>query len=179
MPVVWMLNLLGYEIPRSWRLTFLDWQISFWELCDAHKTRVFLLGGESTVVNRFIDEISEGKKNIELNGHHGYFHDDQNQLIIDKINAFETDILLVGMGMPKQEIWIKENQLSLRARVIMPIGGYFDYIAGNTYTPPRWSGKVGMEWFFRLIADPKKLTYRYLVTPWPVFFSLLRELWKK
>ena len=75
---------------------------------------------------------------------------------------------MVGMGMPRQELWIHDNFDHLSTTVILPAGAAIDYIAGVVPTPPRWMGKVGLEWTFRLAAEPKRLRHRYLLEPWSV-----------
>jgi len=67
--------------------------------------------------------------------------------------------------MPRQEHWILENFDRLDANVILPSGAATNYVAGVVPDPPRWTGKLGLEWACRLFAEPKRLTYRYLVEP--------------
>jgi len=76
------------------------------------------------------------------------------------------------MGMPRQEYWISNNFSDLTANIILPSGAAIDYIAGVVPTPPRWSGKIGLEWLFRFVVEPKRLAYRYLIEP----FFVLRLL---
>ena len=89
----------------------------------------------------------------------GYFDarygSSENEALLGRINAYRPDLLMVGMGMPRQEIWTQENFARLNADVILSsIGAAFDYIAGAVPTPPRWSGRMGLEWFFRLAHEP-------------------------
>jgi len=177
MPIIFMLKALGYKVPTNWRLTFLDWQHSFFPMANEKQWSVFILGATEESNDSFLNIMKQRYPDIKFNGHHGFFKD--NDQIISEINSHSPDILLVGMGMPKQEIWIKNNKKELNTKLIMPLGGYFDYIAGNTYTPPRLAGKLGLEWLFRLVANPRRLAFRYLVEPWPVVFNFLKYLHKK
>jgi N-acetylglucosaminyldiphosphoundecaprenol N-acetyl-beta-D-mannosaminyltransferase len=86
--------------------------------------------------------------------------------VVEAINAYRPDIVLVGMGMPRQEIWVLENQAKLGPCVTFTVGGAFDYEAGVQRPSPRWMGQVGMEWLFRLMVDPQRLFTRYCVEPW-------------
>ncbi|MNT87771.1 putative N-acetylmannosaminyltransferase [compost metagenome] len=70
------------------------------------------------------------------------------------------------MGMPRQELWIADNIEAMPQAVILPVGAAFDYEAGVQKAAPRWMGRLGVEWLFRLFADPKRLFTRYCVEPW-------------
>ena len=180
MPVVWMLRLLGHRIDRSWRTTFLDWDHSLLTMADKQRWRIFLLGTTDENNLAALAKLQARYPDVVFAGHHGYILNSEgcteNHNILNKINDFRPDILLVGMGMPLQELWISESHQKLNAKVIMPLGGYFDYIAGAAYTPPRWTGKLGLEWLARLLASPRRLAYRYLAEPWPVILQFSRDL---
>jgi N-acetylglucosaminyldiphosphoundecaprenol N-acetyl-beta-D-mannosaminyltransferase len=92
------------------------------------------------------------------------------------VNAFKPHVLLVGMGMPRQEAWLRANLDALDCGVALPMGAAFDYEAGAIPTPPRWMGQVGMEWLFRLIAEPRRLSSRYLIEPWSLIGPALADL---
>ena len=77
---------------------------------------------------------------------------------------------MVGMGMPLQEHWIAENYDKLGNAVILPCGAAIDYFAGAIPTPPRWAGRLGLEWLYRLLAEPTRLWKRYLIEPWFLLF---------
>jgi len=80
---------------------------------------------------------------------------------IDKINNNSVDILFVGLGCPKQEIWINDNIDKINS-VMLGVGAAFDFISGNKKQAPKWMVHFGLEWFFRLISEPKRLWKRYL-----------------
>jgi N-acetylglucosaminyldiphosphoundecaprenol N-acetyl-beta-D-mannosaminyltransferase len=82
------------------------------------------------------------------------------------------------MGMPRQEIWVLNNLEKLHAKVILTCGACMDYIAGEIPTPPRWMGRVGLEWLYRLLSEPGRLWKRYLVEPWFLGGLLVRDLWE-
>jgi N-acetylglucosaminyldiphosphoundecaprenol N-acetyl-beta-D-mannosaminyltransferase len=114
---------------------------------------------------------------------HGYFDADpqsqDNARVLSEIAQFAPHLLMVGMGMPRQEYWIHQNFARLYANVILPSGAAMDYVAGAAYIPPRWSGRVGLEWAFRLAAEPKRLWRRYLLEPWYVVGIVMRDIIKK
>ena len=110
----------------------------------------------------------------------GYFdlESSKNQNICDKINNFEPNILMVGMGMPRQERWILKNFDILQVNVILNCGACFDYIAGEQKTPPRILGKLGLEWFFRFLNDPNRLFRRYFIEPFYLIPLMFKDFFK-
>ncbi len=81
--------------------------------------------------------------------------------IIARINAAKTDILLVGFGNPKQELWAGRHAAELHCPVAIGVGGTFNFISGNVKRAPVWMQKSGTEWIFRLIQEPGRLWKRY------------------
>lgn len=105
----------------------------------------------------------------------GYFELDEEAAVVTAVNKFAPHVLMVGMGMPRQEAWVVRNVDKIDARAILTCGACMDYRAGVTVTPPRWAGRVGLEWLFRLVREPRRLAVRYLIEPWPVLWRFLRE----
>ncbi|MBT8123603.1 MAG: WecB/TagA/CpsF family glycosyltransferase [Gammaproteobacteria bacterium] len=85
----------------------------------------------------------------------------ENLQVVAQINAAEVDVLFVGIGCPKQELWMAENKNQLNC-VMLGVGAAFDFIAGEKRHAPRWIQMVGLEWLFRLVSEPKRLWKRYL-----------------
>jgi len=83
--------------------------------------------------------------------------------VVSAINTAEVDILFVGIGCPKQERWMAEHKDKLSC-VMLGVGAAYDFIAGEKKHAPRWVQKIGMEWFFRLCSEPKRLWRRYFST---------------
>lgn len=96
--------------------------------------------------------------------------------VTDAISAARPDVLLVGMGMPRQERWVARFRDRLPPCVILTVGAAFDYEAGVTPTPPRWSGRLGVEWLFRFAAEPRRLFFRYFIEPWSLIGPALADL---
>ena len=80
-----------------------------------------------------------------------------------KINAARPDVVWVGLGMPKQDLWAAKHQDSIEAPVIMAVGAAFDFHADIVRQAPRWLQRSGGEWLFRLIQEPRRLWRRYLI----------------
>jgi len=87
--------------------------------------------------------------------------DEEDAKVIEEINNTNVDILFVGIGCPKQEIWMAEHKEQLHC-VMLGVGAAFDFIAGNKKHAPRWVQRIGLEWLFRLLSEPKRLWKRYL-----------------
>src|SRR6202011_2227169 len=107
-----------------------------------------------------------------VGSHHGYFepdspHDDR---VVEDINARRPDIVLVGMGTPKQELWVERNGSRLDTEVLWTVGALFDYVSGRVPRAPGWLADNGLEWIFRLAIEPQRMWRRYLLGN-PVFIS--------
>lgn len=85
-----------------------------------------------------------------------------NEFIIKEINSFQPDVLFVGMTAPKQEKWVYENYAVINAEHICSIGAVFDFYAGTKARAPKWMINSGLEWFHRLMMEPRRLWNRYL-----------------
>jgi N-acetylglucosaminyldiphosphoundecaprenol N-acetyl-beta-D-mannosaminyltransferase len=96
--------------------------------------------------------------------------------IRDEIEAFAPDVVMVGMGMPRQEAWVVRNHALIKPCAIFTVGAAFDYEAGVQKAAPRWMGRLGVEWLFRLVVDPMRLFRRYCIEPWSLIPAALRTL---
>jgi N-acetylglucosaminyldiphosphoundecaprenol N-acetyl-beta-D-mannosaminyltransferase len=183
MSLVFFGRLLGLPLYRTHRQTHLDWIRPLLAEAARRGWRVFYLGSRPGVAAHGAELLRREFPTLALETAHGYFdaqrESTENQAVIEAINRFRPDLLLVGMGMPRQERWILDNRDALDAGVIFNVGGLMDYIAGATATPPRWMGRLGFEWLFRLLSDPARLWRRYLVEPWFIMRIFVIELLRK
>jgi N-acetylglucosaminyldiphosphoundecaprenol N-acetyl-beta-D-mannosaminyltransferase len=123
----------------------------------------YLLGASPEACPRAAEEARRRFPDWELRGyHHGYLGDDATEDVISRINAAGVDLLLVGMGNPRQELWIHENAKRLDVRVCVGVGGLFDYWAGDLDRAPVWMRRAGIEWIHLMLRQPRKLR-RYLI----------------
>lgn len=178
MPLIAWGRLLGHDLGRMHRNTYLDWREDFWALASARGWRVFHLGCKPGVGAKAQAAIAGRWPGAVLAERDGYFDmaGAENAAVLAQIEAFRPDILFVGMGMPRQERWIVENWARLPDAVIFPIGAAYDYEAGVVPTPPRWTAAIGMEWFARFLAEPGRLFHRYFVEPWSLVPAALGDL---
>jgi N-acetylglucosaminyldiphosphoundecaprenol N-acetyl-beta-D-mannosaminyltransferase len=179
MPLVALARLYGYRVTRRQRVTYVDWMGPLMESAVANQWRVFYLGSKPGVAERGASILREKFHGLQISAAQGYFNANplgrENQEVIDLIGEYKPHLLMVGMGMPRQEYWIHDNFKQLCANVILPSGAAIDYIAGAISTPPRWAGRVGLEWAFRLAAEPRRLATRYFVEPWFLLGVIARD----
>jgi N-acetylglucosaminyldiphosphoundecaprenol N-acetyl-beta-D-mannosaminyltransferase len=179
MPLVALARLYGYRVKRNQRVTYVDWMGPLMESAAANRWRIFYLGSAPGVAEKGAAILREQFSGLEIRTMHGYFNADprgrENQEVVNRIEEYKPHLLMVGMGMPRQEYWIHDNLSRLNANVILPSGAAIDYVAGAIDTPPRWAGRAGLEWAFRLLSEPKRLWVRYLVEPWSVLGVIVAD----
>jgi N-acetylglucosaminyldiphosphoundecaprenol N-acetyl-beta-D-mannosaminyltransferase len=164
----------GTKVSRSSRVTYVDWLPLLLKRATIAKWRVFYLGSRPGVAEKGKALLEQRYPGLILDVANGYFdmRGSENEIILDKIHSFSPDLLMVGMGMPRQERWILDNISNLGSLVVLPCGASMDYVAGAIPTPPRWAGLWGIEWLYRLVAEPRRLWRRYLFEPWHLSFLM-------
>ena len=180
MALVALARLCGHKINREHRITYVDWVHPLVAEAARNHWRIFYLGGAPGVAERGAAILHEQHLGLQIKTVHGYFDTDpagpENRAMLAAIAAYRPHILMVGMGMPRQENWIHDNRNALAANVILPCGAVMDYVAGAIATPPRWAGRTGLEWAFRLANEPRRLWQRYLVEPWSLSGLVVQEI---
>lgn len=136
-------------------------------LCKgAQKTgvKIFLLGAGGDIAKQVKINIQRRYPAANIVGtQDGYFDVKETKNVILKINESKADILLVAMGAPLQEQWIDQYRQVIDAKVCIGVGGLFDFYSGRISRSPLWLRKLGCEWIWRLIQEPKRMWKRYLV----------------
>lgn len=132
-----------------------------------HALSVFLLGAASGVAERAAERIHARWRGVRVVDVYsppmGFEHDAAEcRRIAARINAAAPDVLLIGLGAPKQELWIAESAPALRTRVALCIGATIDFLADEKRRAPLWMQRFGIEWLHRLISEPRRLARRYL-----------------
>ena len=139
--------------------------------------RYFFLGSTEEVLGKIRENMQTRLPNIELAGTYSppfdEFSEEENQRIIETINKSRATVLWVGMTAPKQEKWIYRNRSRLKVPIIGAVGAAFDYFTG-TKKRPQWMSDRGLAWLYRLIAEPRRLWRRYLISA-PVFLYLVMK----
>ncbi len=107
------------------------------------------------------------------------FTADENEAMIGTVNSFEPDVLFIGMTAPKQEKWAYQHFSVLKAGHVCCIGAVFDFYAGTVQRAPQWVIKIGMEWCYRLVKEPRRMWRRYLVGNTKFVLEIFLEKIKK
>jgi N-acetylglucosaminyldiphosphoundecaprenol N-acetyl-beta-D-mannosaminyltransferase len=166
MPLVYWARVLGHPVTKRDRVTYVDWVHPLMATAASEGWRVFYLGGKPGVAARAAERLRRQYPALVLETRHGYFTPEENDAVLEEIAFFGPHVLMVGMGMPRQEHWVLDNLERISANAILTAGACFDYVAGVVPTPPRWMGRMGLEWLYRLCSEPRRLYRRYLLEPW-------------
>ncbi len=163
MSVVWALRASGQPIPE--RVTGVDLMARLLAAASEHRLRVYFLGARREVITTLVERVRTKYPGIEIAGFRdGYFGPDDHLGLIEEIRAARAHILFVGMPTPFKETWCERHRRRLDVPVIIGVGGSFDVLAGFIRRAPRWLQSLGLEWFWRLLMEPRKLWKRYLTT---------------
>lgn len=174
MPLVWLARLNGF----NWvdRVYGPDFMLEFCRISEHSGLRHYLYGSTATVVEKLAIELLRSFPGLVICGAYspamtpisGASHLDD----VARIRASGADIVWVGLGTPKQELWMAANAPHLEHCMLMGVGAAFDFHAKVKRQAPRWMQRMGLEWSFRLLSEPRRLARRYLVGI-PRFFLLL------
>lgn len=146
------------------RLPGIEMMESILKYCNNAKKSIYLLGSSSENVENAAKNIRETYPNIDIAGYHdGYFDENEELKIVDKINDVKPDILFVAMGAPKQEKWMYKYRKILNVKVAMGVGGAVDVWAGAVKRAPKIFRKIGLEWFYRIITNPKRIKRSFVL----------------
>lgn len=154
------------------------------EICKNYHRRsggVFFLGGMNGAAIAAKDRINDDLKRTVVVGAHspswGFeSNPDECQSIVKMINDSGATIVAVGVGAPKQEMWmLKHADIMPSVHTFIAVGATIDFLAGKVRRAPPWISNIGLEWLFRLIQEPKRLAKRYLVDDFPFFWLLIKQ----
>jgi N-acetylglucosaminyldiphosphoundecaprenol N-acetyl-beta-D-mannosaminyltransferase len=176
-PLVWCSRWLGQCLPE--RVTGVDLVDVLCQRAAAEGKKVFLLGSRHDTVETLASRLRARHPNLQIEFADGYFGRDESEARVALINASGADILFVGMGVPLQEYFLEEHWDRLNVGLALAVGGSFEVLAGERLRAPRWVQRVGMEWLFRLVQEPRRLFARYVVTNTQFVWFLLDALRKK
>ena len=151
--------------PLKERVAGYDLVQSVFEKIKSTDKTVYFLGGGKGIAETAKAKMEEKHKGIKIVGvHDGYFDEKEEKLLIDEINSLKPDLVLVGIGFPKQEKWIYNHKDMLNAKAFIGVGGSFDGMSGNVKRAPDIFIKLGLEWFYRLVKQPSRF-FRMLQLP--------------
>jgi N-acetylglucosaminyldiphosphoundecaprenol N-acetyl-beta-D-mannosaminyltransferase len=179
MPTVWLGRLHGFE--KMQRVYGPDLMLA---LCDpslGKGYKHFLYGGGVGGADCLSDSLIKRFPGLQIVGvispPFRQLTQDEDTEVINRINNAAPDIVWVGLGAPKQEIWMYDHRNQIDAPVMIGVGAAFDFLAGKKKQAPRWMQRNGLEWFYRLMSEPKRLWKRYLINnPLFIWYVVLQEL---
>jgi len=179
-PILFASRLLGKPLPET---------VPGSDLCPAlfeaanqgGGLRVFLLGAAEGVGERAAAAIQARWPKVSICGVYsppmGFsVNTSSSNIALEKINAAKPDVLVVGLGAPKQEIWVHAMRHALQVKVALCTGATIDFLAGEKKRAPAWIRRIKMEWLHRALSEPGRLLGRYLYDAW-VFPRLLIKEW--
>jgi N-acetylglucosaminyldiphosphoundecaprenol N-acetyl-beta-D-mannosaminyltransferase len=167
-PVVWAANLLQIAIPETVPGSDMIPAIFTYAQKYSKPVKVFLLGAMPGVADRAKMLIHEQYTSVEVVGtlspDFGFDRDSiASNTICDIVNQSDADLLVLGLGAPKQELWIDMYANQLKVNAAFCVGATIDFIAGEKPRAPMWMRKIGLEWVHRLLSEPKRLAKRYSI----------------
>lgn len=171
MPILFLANLLGTRLSRANRTTSLDFYDKLFARGVARGWRFAFVGATPPTLRAGLEILRARFPGLDIEGRDGFFDVEDTkpgstaEAVVDWLRTGSHDIVIAGMGMPRQEDWIQRVQDRVPTRVFLPVGAYLDYQVGVQRPAPRWMGQIGLEWLYRLIRSPRRLSYRYLVEP--------------
>jgi N-acetylglucosaminyldiphosphoundecaprenol N-acetyl-beta-D-mannosaminyltransferase len=160
------LHYLGIELPLQYRVSYSLMMPALLDYCHQNGRSVFLLGASPQNLNTAVHNLSQRYPQATFSGYHGYFsleNEPENQRVIQMINRIKPNILVVGMGMPRQEEWVWKYRDQLEVNAILVGGAVIDRLAGKVGDCPAFIANRGLEWLYRLVQEPKRLAVRYLL----------------
>jgi N-acetylglucosaminyldiphosphoundecaprenol N-acetyl-beta-D-mannosaminyltransferase len=177
--VIWASKLLGK--PLKERVAGIDLMENLVELAHQKNYKIYCLGAKEEVVSKVVSHYKEKYSPKIIAGYrNGYFTKEEEPKIAKEIAESGANILFVAITSPKKENFLYENRETLKVvNFIMGVGGSFDVVSGLVKRAPPWMQRSGLEWFYRLIQEPKRMRKRYLIGNSKFIFLILKEKFKK
>ena len=161
------------------RFNWTDNSSNYLKYCETQGYSVYFIGGTTEIIDKAVANISKQFPRLTIAGWNNGYEDLYNTDIINKVNSISPNIVWVGLGSPRQELWIAENTPKLNFNVIQAVGDIFSYYAGTKRRGPKIIRKIGLEWFIRLIYNPTIYWKRYLLGIPKFIFIILKERFTK
>lgn len=168
--VVWAARLLGTQMPERVATTDLIYPLI--AQLAARRKRVFFFGGPPGIAEAAAQRLRVAYAGVEIRAEHGYLTGIQTARLIGEINDWRPDVLFVGLGDPLQQRWVARYREQLSVPAILTCGGLFDWTSGANRRPPQWMISGGLEWLWRVLLEPRRLSRRYLIGN-PLFLARL------
>ncbi len=174
MGVVWAARFLRLPLPE--RVPGIDLMMRLLALAHERRHRVFCLGATQEVLDEVLAQIRRDYPGVQIAGaHHGYFDEANDQDVAEQIMSAKPDMLFAAMSSPKKEEFLARWSKQMNVPVCHGVGGAFDVMAGKVRRAPHIWQRLGMEWLYRTLQEPRRLWRRYLVTNTLFGWMVLRQ----
>jgi len=178
--IYFILKIIYHRYSNSFkRLVSTDFHYSLLEIGEKNKYKFYFLGDTTDTLSRFREKILEKYPQLEIVGLSNGYEDLNSKNLITQINDSGADILLIGLGVPKQEEWLIKNSTFLNVSVRITVGAFFTFYSGKIKRAPKLMRKLYLEWLFRFIHEPKRLFERYVIEFPKTFYLVFLEKWRK
>jgi len=181
-PVVWSSRFLRKPVPQ--RVAGSDLVPALFDAVQEDQPlRVYLLGAGPGVAERAAANIRRRWPAIQVVGTYsppiGFERDEaENEAIVDRVRQSRPEVLIVGLGAPKQELWVHKHYKRLAAKAALCVGATIDFLAGEKRRAPSWMRQAGLEWVYRACSEPRRLAGRYARDAWIFPRLVAREWWR-
>lgn len=147
-------QILGKPLPE--RVAGYDLMRQLLSVLNEQKLKLYMLGAQEETIEKAVETIRKEYPNLQLAGYHHGFFKWEDPAIINEIKATKPDLILVALGVPRQEKWIAEHLDEVEKGVFIGVGGSFDVLAGTVKRAPEIWQKLNLEWFYRLLKQPSR-----------------------
>lgn len=176
-PIVWLAK--WYKTPLKGKISGSDLLPLLCDMAAKKQYKMFLLGAAEGVADKAAKNLCIKYPGLQIAGTYSPpygFEKDEAELnkIFDMVTKAKPHILIVGLGCPKQELFIYHNREKLQVPISLGLGASIDFEAGEVKRAPKWMSEVGLEWFYRVLQDPKRLAKRYFVDDMKIFRLALK-----
>ncbi len=177
MPLVWVATWQGIKgIKRTYGP---DLMLAFCQMSEKKGYKHYFYGGSLEACRLLETRLKERFPRINIVGKISppfrHLTSEEDLKMVEEINRSNPDVLWVGLGSPKQDYWMCEHRSLLNVPVMIGVGAAFDFLAGTKPQAPKWMQSIGLEWFFRLCCEPKRLWRRYLIGNSKFIYYLLQD----
>jgi len=177
MPLVWLARAKGFKLKQ--RVYGYALMKKLFDVSEKNNFGHYFYGSTDAVLKKMLENIKKTYPSLKINGSYSppfrQLEEAEKDSIVKDINNSGADIIWVGLGYPKQEIWMYEYRKLIKRPVLIGVGAAFDFLSGNKAQAPLWMQNAGLEWLFRLFCEPKRLWRRYLANNTLFMLFLLKE----
>ncbi len=177
MPMVWYSRCIGLALPERVAGSDLVYLLS--ERAAARGHRVFLLGGEPGVAQTAAKILADRYPDLQIVGTESpplrTWTAEENAELIARIRSARPDLLLAALGQPKGELWLDEHCQQMGVPACVQVGASLDFVAGKARRAPKWTHRIGLEWAYRALSEPRRLGPRYIRNAAFLLKAVLRD----